>query len=148
MQRVTMPETQEAKRICKEDLNEVITAFVQDKTAIENGLFNDNTLPEEEVHVTPMLVANHTGTLLRATLDGAGISTQPSDLISRPLCEGKLVQLLPEWTTGVFTLYATMPSRQFMPARVRALLDFLAENTNRNISKLLPFGVPPVALKT
>ena len=108
----------------------------------------DNTLPEEEVHVTPMLVANHTGTLLRATLDGAGISTQPSDLISRPLCEGKLVQLLPEWTTGVFTLYATMPSRQFMPARVRALLDFLAENTNRNVSKLLPFGVPPVALKT
>ena len=51
MQRVTMPETQEAKRICKEDLNEVITAFVQDKTAIENGLFNDNTLPEELTQV-------------------------------------------------------------------------------------------------
>ena len=44
------------------------------------------------------------------------------------------MQLLPEWTTGVFTLYATMPSRQFMPARVRALLDFLAENTNRSVS--------------
>ncbi|UXL28823.1 DEAD/DEAH box helicase [Stenotrophomonas maltophilia] len=48
---LTMPETQEAKRICKEDLNEVITAFVQDKTAIENGLFNDNTLPEELTQV-------------------------------------------------------------------------------------------------
>lgn len=46
-----MPETQEAKRICQEDLNEVITAFVQDKTAIENGLFNDNTLPEELTQV-------------------------------------------------------------------------------------------------
>lgn len=48
---LTMPETQEAKRICKEDLNEVITAFVQDKTAIENGLFNDQTLPEELTQV-------------------------------------------------------------------------------------------------
>lgn len=48
---LSMPETPEAKRICKEDLNEVITAFVQDKTAIENGLFNDNTLPEELTQV-------------------------------------------------------------------------------------------------
>jgi len=42
------PETPEATRICKEDLNEVITAFVQDKTALERGLFDrENTLPEE-----------------------------------------------------------------------------------------------------
>ncbi|WP_374356421.1 DEAD/DEAH box helicase [Thermomonas sp.] len=48
---LTMPETQEAKRICKEDLNEVITAFVQDKSALEQGLFNNNTLPEELTQV-------------------------------------------------------------------------------------------------
>lgn len=42
------PETPEATRICKEDLNEVITAFVQDKTGLERGLFDrENTLPEE-----------------------------------------------------------------------------------------------------
>src|SRR5690606_24978648 len=29
------PKSKEAKRICQEDLNEVITAFVQDKTTIE-----------------------------------------------------------------------------------------------------------------
>jgi len=48
---LVMPETQEAKRICKEDLNEVITAFVQDKSALEQGLFNDHTLPEELTQV-------------------------------------------------------------------------------------------------
>jgi len=48
---LAMPETREAKRICKEDLNEVITAFVQDKTALEQGLFNDHTLPEELTQV-------------------------------------------------------------------------------------------------
>jgi hypothetical protein len=48
---LAMPATQEAKRICKEDLNEVITAFVQDKSALEQGLFNDQTLPEELTQV-------------------------------------------------------------------------------------------------
>ncbi|SHI00673.1 DEAD/DEAH box helicase [Pollutimonas bauzanensis] len=42
------PETAEATRICKEDLNEVVTSFLQDKTVLERGLFDkENTLPEE-----------------------------------------------------------------------------------------------------
>lgn len=45
---LTTPETPEAARVCREDLNEVITAFVQDKTALERGLFDrENTIPEE-----------------------------------------------------------------------------------------------------
>ena len=42
------PQSVEATRICKEDLNEVVTSFLQDKTALERGLFDkENTLPEE-----------------------------------------------------------------------------------------------------
>ena len=43
------PESPEATRVCREDLNEVITAFVQDKGgALERGLFDrENILPEE-----------------------------------------------------------------------------------------------------
>ena len=41
------PKSDEAQRICREDLNEVITAFVQDKTAIERGLFDEELVPEE-----------------------------------------------------------------------------------------------------
>jgi hypothetical protein len=42
------PASAEASRICREDLNEVITAFVQDKAALERGLFDrENTVPEE-----------------------------------------------------------------------------------------------------
>jgi hypothetical protein len=45
---LAMPASPEATRICREDLNEVITAFVQDKTALERGVFDtENTLPEE-----------------------------------------------------------------------------------------------------
>ncbi|PRW68048.1 DEAD/DEAH box helicase [Pseudomonas fluorescens] len=42
------PHSTEATRICKEDLNEVVTSFLQDKTVLERGLFDkENTLPEE-----------------------------------------------------------------------------------------------------
>jgi len=45
------PKSKEAKRICQGDLNEVITAFVQDKTTIERGLFDDELVPEELTQV-------------------------------------------------------------------------------------------------
>ena len=42
------PQSPEATRICKEDLNEVVTSFLQDKAVLERGLFDkENTLPEE-----------------------------------------------------------------------------------------------------
>jgi hypothetical protein len=42
------PASPEAARICKEDLNEVITGFLQDKVALEQGALNsDNIIPEE-----------------------------------------------------------------------------------------------------
>ncbi|MBO4168848.1 pseudomurein-binding repeat-containing protein [Cereibacter azotoformans] len=45
------PKSKEAERICQEDLNEVITAFVQDKTNIERGLFDEELVPEELTQV-------------------------------------------------------------------------------------------------
>ena len=41
------PKSPEAQRICQQDLNEVIAAFVQDKTTIERGLFDSELVPEE-----------------------------------------------------------------------------------------------------
>lgn len=45
------PRSKEAERICTEDLNEVIAAFVQDKTSIERGLFDEELIPEELTQV-------------------------------------------------------------------------------------------------
>ncbi len=41
------PKSEAAMRICREDLNEVIATFVQDKTALERGLFDEEIVPEE-----------------------------------------------------------------------------------------------------
>jgi superfamily II DNA or RNA helicase len=45
------PKSKKAARICQEDLNEVIAAFVQDKPTIERGLFDEELVPEELTQV-------------------------------------------------------------------------------------------------
>ena len=44
---LTEPKSPEASRICREDLNEVIATFVQDKPTMERGLFDEELVPEE-----------------------------------------------------------------------------------------------------
>ncbi|MDK2758289.1 MAG: DEAD/DEAH box helicase [Blastomonas fulva] len=45
------PKSPEASRICQEDLNEVIAAFVQKKAVAERGLFDEETPPQELTQV-------------------------------------------------------------------------------------------------
>ena len=45
------PQSPEAQRICRDDLNELVTAFVQDTPTLEQGLFNEEVVPEELTQV-------------------------------------------------------------------------------------------------
>ncbi len=45
------PKSEEAQRVCREDLTELVTAFVQDKPTIERGLFDEELVPEELTQV-------------------------------------------------------------------------------------------------
>ena len=45
------PKSDEAGRICREDLNELITAFVQEKSTLERGMFDQELVPEELTQV-------------------------------------------------------------------------------------------------
>jgi len=45
------PKSEEAKRICNEDLNELVAAFCQDKRTIERGIFDEELVPEEITQV-------------------------------------------------------------------------------------------------
>ncbi len=45
------PKSKEGQRVCREDLNEVIAAYVQDKTTIERGMFDEEAAPEELTQV-------------------------------------------------------------------------------------------------
>ncbi len=45
------PKSPEAARVCKEDLNELISKFVQDKTTRERGMFDEEVVPQELTQV-------------------------------------------------------------------------------------------------
>ena len=45
------PKSEEARRIVKEDLNDLVASFLQDKRAVERGLFDDEVVAEELTQV-------------------------------------------------------------------------------------------------
>jgi DNA-binding transcriptional LysR family regulator len=90
-----------------------------------------------EVAIQPVLLANHTDSLLRAALDGAGITSVAVDVVAPYLTRGELVRVLPPWITGQLAIYAALPSRKFIPQRTRAFLDFLMEETRLQKAKAM-----------
>jgi len=83
----------------------------------------------------PSLWINHSETLLRATIDGAGITSVVVDLAAPYLARGELVRVLRPWITGRLSLYAALPSRKFMPERTRVFIDFLIDRIRNQQSK-------------
>ncbi len=51
IQGLAMPTSKGAKRVCREDLNEVIAAFAQDRVAVERGLLDEEAVPQELTQV-------------------------------------------------------------------------------------------------
>lgn len=59
-------------------------------------------------------------------LAGVGLTYKSELDLVHDLANGTLVRLLPEWEGEHYPLNAILPSNRFLPARVRALVDFLA----------------------
>ena len=89
-----------------------------------------------ELDVPAVMTANHTDTLLRATLEGGGISSQPTDLLAPHLRSGHLKRVLAPWITARLTLVAVVPSRKYMPSRTRAFIDYLIEHSRKTLEGL------------
>lgn len=59
-------------------------------------------------------------------LAGRGVIFKSGIDLRHDLARGALVPLLAEWQTEPYPLHALLPSGRFVPARVRALVEFLA----------------------
>ncbi len=69
-------------------------------------------------------------------LAGAGILLKSPIEQRQDMAEGRLVRLLADWQTERYPLNALLPSGRFVPARVRALVDFLAARFERVCAEL------------
>jgi len=77
--------------------------------------------------VTGSLTTNDDQSMTRATLQGLGLMQIVDIAVWDQLSEGSLVQVLRDWTYQHAAFYLYSPSREHMPSKVRALIDFLVE---------------------
>lgn len=71
------------------------------------------------------LTVNDAGTLYSTCLAGLGIA-QVMDMGVEPmLADGRLIRIFSDWPDERFPLYALYPSRQYLPVKTRAFLDFI-----------------------
>jgi DNA-binding transcriptional LysR family regulator len=64
---------------------------------------------------------------VNAAIEGLGIVCQPNFLVGEALRRKLLVRVFPAWNAGDHAVYAIYASGRFLPLKVRAFIDVLAE---------------------
>ncbi len=82
---------------------------------------------EAVLQYRPRFIADDLLTLKLAVLGGSGMCWLPDYMCEDELLNGRLVRLLPEWSTPVGVVHAVFPSRRGLTPAVRSFLDFLGE---------------------
>lgn len=93
-----------------------------------------------EVEVTGPLVSSSLIALHRCALAGVGIAQLPSYLVRADVAAGRLVQVLSTAGAERRTVWAVQPTRAFVPARVRAFVDFVASSMPGALDPSKPKG--------
>ena len=78
--------------------------------------------------VTPVLLANNAEALVPALRAGLGLAMQPEFLVWDDLRSGAVEAALTEWQTPPIALHIVSPPGRAKPARVQALVQYLAEH--------------------
>ena len=89
--------------------------------------FRDAAGRERTVRVAGSLNSNNGDLNAAAAVQGVGIALEPDFIVDSELKSGKLVPVLESFEAPASPIYAVYPSRRFLPAKVRAFVDFLVE---------------------
>ena len=83
---------------------------------------------EESITVSGPLTINDPSALVSAALEHAGVLLIDKSLLGDALSKGKLIPILPKYQpTEGLPMYVVFPEREFMPAKTRALINFILE---------------------
>lgn len=95
------------------------------KMTMNNWTFSHEK-EEQTVAVTGPLSINDPGALINAAVDNTGVLLIDQGLLGDTMKQGKLIPLLPDYKAiGGLPMYLVFPEKEFMPAKTRALIDFL-----------------------
>ncbi len=70
---------------------------------------------------------NNSEALLEAVIGGLGIGRFPTFITGPHIAAGRLVHLLKDYRMPEQTIYAVFPERRHLPLKVRAIVDYLAQ---------------------
>ena len=77
------------------------------------------------VPVRTSFLANNTFVLTKALVAGRGLGGAQLPQIDAELADGSLVQIMPDYEYAPLEVHAVVPTSQFVPAKVRAFMDYL-----------------------
>ncbi len=87
--------------------------------------------PPLDVTVTGRRTADDGGIAHQWALEGRGLTYKSELDIRDSLASGALVEVMPDWVGRPMPLHALLPSQRFLPRRLQALVDHLAEGLRR-----------------
>lgn len=82
----------------------------------------------EEASVRPRgpLTTDNGDAMLPALCAGLGLARLPDFIVDTEISAGRLIELLPDWTSATMALHLVTPPSALRPARVEAVIAFLA----------------------
>ncbi|PSL15809.1 LysR family transcriptional regulator AphB [Marinobacterium halophilum] len=83
------------------------------------------------MHPTPSALMDDLSLVTQFACDGLGITLLPDNEIQRPLKDGQLKIVLPEWSGPRREIFAVWPDGRLLNARARCLRDFMEEYIGR-----------------
>jgi DNA-binding transcriptional LysR family regulator len=89
--------------------------------------FTDTAGGTAMVPVRGLLESNDGQIIRTAALNGLGLLVQPRYVIHDDIVAGRLVPVLDAWDLPRLTINMAYPSRRFLPAKVRAFIEFVLE---------------------
>lgn len=108
-------------------LNHQCLTLIDDSGSEEIWRLADSRGRNHKIRVKSVLSSNMGDALYEAALSGLGVSLHSTWHIKNELNEGRLQVVLPDYYKEA-PIYAVMPQRQLVPARVKAFVKFIEDN--------------------
>jgi DNA-binding transcriptional LysR family regulator len=82
------------------------------------------------IKIRSKIEVNNSLVIRELLLADCGITRIPTFLVGKDIANGRLVQVLRDYTMFEASAYLAYPNREFLPPKVRAFIDFISERIN------------------
>ncbi|MFT5451034.1 MAG: DNA-binding transcriptional LysR family regulator [Enterobacterales bacterium] len=81
----------------------------------------------DTISVSSSVAVNSPQAVREIAIAGGGIAMSPQFIVEDAIRDGRLITILPEYTTLEFGLFAIYPHRKYVAKKVRCFIDFILE---------------------